>query len=82
MRRSFDIGFPLRGARAILQPYSLCEIADSALFEAIWIWGTRAHADSFTLQIGAAPVPEPSSLMLLALSLGYLLLLGARHRSC
>jgi hypothetical protein len=27
-----------------------------------WTWGTGAHADSFTLNIGAAPVPEPGTL--------------------
>jgi hypothetical protein len=32
-----------------------------------WTWGTGAHADSFTLRIGA--VPEPGSLMLLAVGL-------------
>lgn len=34
-----------------------------------WTWGTGAHADSFTLQIRAAAVPEPASLTLLAMGL-------------
>jgi hypothetical protein len=33
-----------------------------------WTWGTGAHADSFTVQVGpAAAVPEPSSGVLVAL---------------
>jgi hypothetical protein len=35
-----------------------------------WHWGTGAHADSFTLQIGpVATTPEPASLALLAMGL-------------
>jgi hypothetical protein len=45
-----------------------------------WTWGTGAN-QNFTLQIGpAAAVPEPSSLLLLALPLGFVMLLAARHR--
>lgn len=43
-----------------------------------WKWGSGATADSFTLNIVAAP--EPSSLALLALPLGLVLLLAARLR--
>jgi hypothetical protein len=35
----------------------------------VWTWGTGAHADSFTLQIGAAAVPEPASLALMVMGL-------------
>ena len=35
----------------------------------VWTWGSGADADSFTLQIGPAAVPEPASLMLLAVGL-------------
>ena len=37
-----------------------------------WNWGSGAHSDFFALDIieGAAAVPEPSSILLLALSLG------------
>jgi PEP-CTERM motif-containing protein len=31
-----------------------------------WAWGSGAHADSFVIDIEAAPVPEPASLALLA----------------
>jgi hypothetical protein len=31
----------------------------------VWTWGSGAHADSFTLDIVAGTVPEPSSLPLL-----------------
>ena len=39
----------------------------------VWNWGSGPTADSFTLQIGAAAVPEPSTLALLALPLVFLL---------
>jgi hypothetical protein len=35
----------------------------------VWHWGSGADADSFTLQIGAAAVPEPGSLTVLAMGL-------------
>ena len=35
----------------------------------VWTWGTGADADSFTLQIGPAAIPEPASLTVLAMSL-------------
>lgn len=44
-----------------------------------WIWGSGAD-QNFTLVIGAAAVPEPSSLLLLALPLGLAIMLAARHR--
>jgi hypothetical protein len=35
-----------------------------------WTWGTGAHADSFTLEVGpVAPVSEPASLSLLVMGL-------------
>jgi hypothetical protein len=42
----------------------------------VWTWSS----DSFTLDIPGAAVPEPSSLGLLALPLGFAMLLAARHR--
>jgi len=33
-----------------------------------WTWGTGAHADSFTLNIGAAPVLEPGTLTMALLA--------------
>jgi hypothetical protein len=45
----------------------------------VWTWGT-AGDDSFTLQIGPSAVPEPSSLPLVALPLGFVMLLAARRR--
>jgi hypothetical protein len=41
-----------------------------------WTWGSETHADSFTLIIEAAAVPEPSSLLLLGVGVGALLLAG------
>jgi hypothetical protein len=35
----------------------------------VWTWSSGADADSFSLQIGAAEVPEPSSLPVLAIGL-------------
>lgn len=46
----------------------------------VYTFGSGATADSFTLQIGAAPVPEPASALLLGLPLGLVMLLAARHR--
>jgi hypothetical protein len=43
----------------------------------VWTWG-NAGDDSFTLIIPAAAVPEPSSLALLALPLGLVMLLATR----
>ena len=31
----------------------------------VWTWGAGPNADSFTLNIGQSPVPEPASLALL-----------------
>ncbi len=45
-----------------------------------WTWGIATADDTFTLVIPAAAVPEPSSLALLALPLGLLMLLAARRR--
>jgi len=42
-----------------------------------WTWGTGAN-QNFTLDITSAAVPEPSSLLLLALPLGLLMLFAAR----
>ncbi len=42
----------------------------------VWTWSSG----SFTLDIPGAAVPEPSSLGLLALPLGFVTLLAARHR--
>ena len=47
----------------------------------VWMWGSGATADSFTLDIIApAAVPEPSSLALLTLPLGLVMWLAGRHR--
>lgn len=35
----------------------------------VWSWGSGANADNFTLHIGAAAVPEPASLTVLAMGL-------------
>ena len=45
-----------------------------------WTWGSGAHADSFTLDIVTAAVPEPSSVGLVALPLGLGMLLAAQRR--
>jgi hypothetical protein len=44
-----------------------------------WTWGTGPN-QNFTLDIPAVATPEPSSIMLLALSLGLVILLAARYR--
>jgi hypothetical protein len=48
----------------------------------VWTWGTGAHADSFTLQVGpaATAAPEPASLTLLATGALGLLGYGWRRR--
>src|SRR5262249_33941275 len=38
----------------------------------VWTWGTGADADNFTLQIGPAAAPEPTSLALLGVGLAAL----------
>jgi hypothetical protein len=47
-----------------------------------WTWGSGAHADFFQFDTfeGAAAVPEPSSVLLLALSLGLAMLLNRLPR--
>jgi hypothetical protein len=45
----------------------------------MWTWGTGADADSFTLQIEPAAVPEPSTIALLALPLGLVIWRTARR---
>ena len=47
----------------------------------VWTWGTGAHADTFTLTIGATAVPEPASIVLLGTALAGLLLAGAIRRA-
>jgi hypothetical protein len=47
----------------------------------VWTWGTGGRADSFTLDIVTASVPEPSGVWLLALSCGFVMVL-ARVRGC
>jgi hypothetical protein len=47
----------------------------------VWTWGSGGSADSFTLIIGAARVPEPSTLLLLWVGLVALLLVGRGRRS-
>jgi hypothetical protein len=48
----------------------------------VWTWGSGAHADSFTLQVGpAAALPEPSTLVLFGLlTLGGVVYCGWRRR--
>jgi hypothetical protein len=47
----------------------------------VWHWGSRPNADSFTLDIIAPAVPEPSAAPLLALALGVAGLLAARRQA-
>jgi hypothetical protein len=48
----------------------------------VWTWGSGAHADSFTLQIGpTTATPEPTSLTLLGLGSLSLLGYGWRRRN-
>lgn len=42
----------------------------------VWNWSSGPTADSFTLNVATAAVPEPASLLLLALPLGLVLLLA------
>ena len=42
----------------------------------VWTWGTGAHADSFTLQIGPAATAAPEPATLTQLATGALGLLG------
>jgi hypothetical protein len=47
----------------------------------VWTWGTGAHADSFTLQVGpATAMPEPASLTLLGIGAVGLAGYGWRRR--
>ena len=47
----------------------------------VWTWGTGEHADTFTLDVprGSTPVPEPSGLIVLPLSLAGVLV-ARRYR--
>ncbi|HJU17098.1 MAG TPA: PEP-CTERM sorting domain-containing protein [Stellaceae bacterium] len=66
--------------------FSDSAIWDNATFASLGVtpgtyvltWGSGAHADSFTLQIGPAAVPEPSALALLGTALAGLFLVGFR----
>ncbi len=44
----------------------------------VWTWGSGAHADSFTMNIGVSSVPEPASLVLFGT--GALAILGYSRR--
>jgi MYXO-CTERM domain-containing protein len=46
----------------------------------VWTWGTGAHADSFTLNITATAVLEPSGLAQLGVGLAGLALAGIWRR--
>jgi PEP-CTERM motif len=46
----------------------------------VWTWGSGAN-QNFTLVIGTAAVPEPSSLLLLVVGLAALLLVGTGNRT-
>jgi hypothetical protein len=46
-----------------------------------WTWGSGAHADFFTVNIGAVTVPEPASLPMVAGALGLVGLASRRWRS-
>jgi hypothetical protein len=47
----------------------------------VWAWGSAATADSLTLQIGPAAVPEPVSLSLLAVGVAGLAVRHWRRRT-
>jgi hypothetical protein len=47
----------------------------------LWTWGTGVHADSFTLQIGPAAVPEPASMVLFGTALAGLGVIRRRRRA-
>jgi hypothetical protein len=46
----------------------------------VWTWGSGADTGSFTVDVRADAVPEPTGLMLLALPIGLLGLLATRRR--
>lgn len=46
----------------------------------VWTWGSSATDDIFTLQVGPAAVPEPSSIALLGAALAGLPLMRTRRR--
>jgi hypothetical protein len=46
----------------------------------VWNWGSGAGADSFTLHVGAAVVPEAPGLAVLVLPVGFLMVFSARRR--
>jgi hypothetical protein len=46
-----------------------------------WTWGDGPHADSLTVQIGAAAVPEPSTAIVAVVGAGAFIAYGwSRHR--